>query len=220
MNCNGLFRGALFLSFALLFGTFSFAQSGVVQRVHRPVNDADVALLPGSVHPHVAQALDQGSVSANKHLNRMAIFFKPSAAQQRALDELLRQQQDPASPNYHKWLTPEQYGARFGMNSNDLTKVSTWLEAHGFHNIEISRSRNSVEFDGNAGQVAAAFTPPSINVVWNGETHYANTTSPQLARRLRRHSLGHHFAEQLPPAAQVGRAFHLQHLRKPLSGAG
>jgi len=180
MNRNGLFRSTVRLVVVLIIGTFSFAQSSPGQRITRPVSDADVARLPGGVHPHLAQAIDQGRLPANRPLNRMAIFFKPSAAQQSDLDQLLQQQQNPASPNYHKWLTPEQYGARFGMSSSDLTKVSTWLQTHGFRNISVSRSRTSLEFDGNAGQVAAAFHAPIHQFVLNGETHYANSTSPQL----------------------------------------
>ena len=38
-------------------------------------------------------------------------------AQQAALDRLLADQQTPSSPNYHKWLTPEQYADRFGLSS-------------------------------------------------------------------------------------------------------
>jgi subtilase family serine protease len=110
----------------------------------------------------------------------MSIYFKPTAAQQSDLDEFLRQQQEPASPNYHRWLTPEQFGARFGMSASDLAKVSAWLQAHGFSNITVSRSRTSIEFDGNAGQVATAFHAPIHQLVLNGETHYANISSPQL----------------------------------------
>lgn len=180
MNWNGVCRSAACLSFLLLVTTFCAAQTGAAVRINGTVDDSDVALLPGGVHPRIAQATDLGSVSANKPLHRLAMFFKPSAAQQSALDELLREQQDPASPNYRKWLTPEQYGARFGMNPTDLAKVSAWLESHGFQNIAVSRGRTSIEFDGNAGQAMAAFHTPIHRFVLNGQTHYANTASPRL----------------------------------------
>ena len=180
MNWNGVCRSAMCLFVALLAGTLSFAQTSPAARIGKPVNDSDVALLPGGVHPHIARALDQGSMPADQPLHRMAIFFKPSAAQQSALDKLLLDQQNPASPNYRQWLSPEQFGARFGMNPSDLTKVSTWLASHGFQNIAIARSRNSIEFDGNAGQAAVAFHTTIHRFVLNGETHYANTTSPRL----------------------------------------
>ena len=158
----------------------SVAQSAVAQRITKPVNDSDVALLPDGVHPHVGRAVDEGSVPANMPMQRMAIFFKPSAAQQADLDRFLEQQQDPGSPNYHKWLTPEQYADRFGMNTNDLAKVSAWLQSRGFRNINVSRGRTSIEFDGTAGQASAAFRTPIHQLQYNGETHYANTASPQV----------------------------------------
>ena len=62
----------------------------------------------------------------------MSINFKPTDAQQAALKALLQAQQDPASPSYHKWLTPAQFGQQFGMSSADLAKVSAWLQQEGF----------------------------------------------------------------------------------------
>jgi subtilase family serine protease len=110
----------------------------------------------------------------------MAIFFNPSAAQQQQLQQLLADQQNPASPNYHKWLTPEQYGERFGMAQADLATVSAWLQAHGFQNVSTSRSRTSIEFDGTAAHVQAAFRTPMHRFLLNGKTHYANTAEPSL----------------------------------------
>ena len=104
MNRNRFFCCAAVSLFLLLLVSFSFAQSTVGPRITRAVSDADVALLPGSVHPHVAHAIDQGSVSPNMPMQPMAIFFKPTAAQQADLDKLLAQQQDPGSANYRKWL--------------------------------------------------------------------------------------------------------------------
>ena len=180
MNRNRVFCSTALVLFLLVLVSFSSAQSTVASRITRAVNDSDVALVPGGVHPHVANAVDQGRVSPKMPMQRMAIFFKPSASQQAALDQLLEQQQDPNSPNYRKWLTPEQYADRFGMSPSDLAKVTGWLQSHGFSNITISRSRNSIEFDGNAGQAAAAFRTPIHQVQYHGETHYANITSPQL----------------------------------------
>ena len=180
MNRNRFSCCAAVILFSLIGISFSFAQSSVAPRITRSVSDSDVALVPGGVHPQVARAVDQGSVSPNMPMQRMAIFFKPSSAQQSALDQLLQQQQDPNSPNYRNWLTPEQYGERFGMNPSDLAKVTVWLQSHGFRNVTVSRSRNSIEFDGNAGQASAAFRTPIHQVQYRGETHYANTASPRV----------------------------------------
>ena len=180
MNRNRFSCCAAVILFSLIAVSFAFAQSSVAPRITRSVSDSDVALLPGGVHPHVARSVDQGSVSPSMPMQRMAIFFKPTAAQQTALDQLLQQQQEPNSPNYRKWLTPEQYGNRFGMNPSDLAKVTVWLQSHGFRNVTVSRSHNSIAFDGNAGQASAAFRTPIHQVQYQGETHYANIASPQV----------------------------------------
>ena len=38
--------------------------------------------------------------------------FAPTADQQTALDELLVRQQTAGSPDYHRWLSPEEYARR------------------------------------------------------------------------------------------------------------
>jgi len=50
----------------------------------------------------------------------MKLVFRLTPAQQSSLDTLLRQQLDPASANYHRWLTPEQYADRFGLSVTEL----------------------------------------------------------------------------------------------------
>lgn len=180
MRWNRAFYLAAEAALLVVLSGFSFGQSSAAKRITAPVNDSDVALLPGSVHPRTSRAVDQGAVPSSMPLERMAMFFQPSKAQQQDLQKLLADQQDPASPNYHKWLTPEEYGARFGMNPSDLAKISQWLQARGFQNISVSRGLTSIEFDGTAGQVQAAFHTSIHRFVSNGATHYANTVNPSL----------------------------------------
>src|SRR5207248_74398 len=77
-------------------------------------------------------------------------------AQQADMDRLLSEQQDRSSPSYHKWLTPEQYAARFGMTPNDLAKVTSWLQSQGLRVNGVSRSRTEISFSGSVGQVEYA----------------------------------------------------------------
>lgn len=51
---------------------------------------------------------------------------------QAALEQLVNDQTNAASPNYHKWLTPAEVNARFGPSSADVARVSARLEAAGF----------------------------------------------------------------------------------------
>ena len=56
-------------------------------------------------------------------LNYVRLMLKPSAAQQTALDELLREQQTPGSPNFRKWLTPEQFAVLYGCLPDAQSKL-------------------------------------------------------------------------------------------------
>jgi subtilase family serine protease len=89
-----------------------------------------------------------------------SLVLSRTPAQQKALNQLAAAQQNPASPLYHRWLTPEQYAAQFGVAAADIAAVTTWLEQQGFTVSPVARSRNRIFFSGTAGQVANAFGAP------------------------------------------------------------
>jgi subtilase family serine protease len=112
------------------------------------------------------------------------MHFAITAAQQSRLQQILEAQQTRGSKEYHKWLTPEQYGQMFGLSSSDINKVTNWLQQQGFSNIEVARSRDSVSFSGNATLAQAAFQTSIQQYTVDGVTHFANSTAPQLPRAL------------------------------------
>jgi subtilase family serine protease len=118
---------------------------------------------------------DRGRTDTMKALSA-SIAFRLSPAQQADMGLLLHEQQDRTSPNYHKWLTPEQYAARFGMTSADLAKVTAWLQSQGLTIDSISRNRNEINFSGSVGQVEYALKTELHDYSINGEQHFANST--------------------------------------------
>ena len=99
---------------------------------------------------------------------------------QAALDQLLREQQTLSSPNYHKWLTPEQYADRFGASTSDITKISSWLQSEGLSVGDVSRARNWIWFNGTAGQVQSALHTNLRHYRVDGKLHFANATEPSV----------------------------------------
>src|SRR6266540_1406032 len=87
-------------------------------RINRIDNTRRVRI-PGHLHPSAISANDEGQVDPSFVLPSVTLALKPSDAQQVDLDKFLEQQQDPSSPNYHRWLTPEEYADRFGVSSDD-----------------------------------------------------------------------------------------------------
>ena len=103
----------------LLTSTLCLAQSPV-DRITAPIEFGLTVPLKGNLHGGARPEFDQGRVDGSMEMQAVSLVFKPSPAQQSALDQLLAQQQDRMSPNYHKWLTPVQFGDRFGTHSCSL----------------------------------------------------------------------------------------------------
>ena len=167
---------------ALLLATAVFcpAQIQPQDRILQSVDEGQISRMRGNMHPMARAEFDRGRLNPSLQLEGVALNFKLSASQQAALEKLLAEQQDPASPNYHQWLTPEQYAARFGMSQGDLDRVTTWLQSQGFTDIQVSRSHTRISFAGTVAQVEAALHTELHNYVMNGETHFANASEPAL----------------------------------------
>jgi subtilase family serine protease len=165
--------------FFLLLGVsalFQVSQAQVVlqDRINQPVDSASMSPLTGSLHPMATAEFDQGLADNAKVIQGMSINFKRSAAQEASLADLLKAQQDPGSPYYHKWLTQAEFGQQFGMSSADLDKVTGWLQQEGFTVTSVATSKNAISFSGNIAAVEGAFQTKIHNYSLNGETHFAN----------------------------------------------
>jgi subtilase family serine protease len=157
---------------------------GVAQRIGGAITVGARVTLAGSVSPPTAGAVDLSAASADQKLPLMSIYFAMTAAQQQALGQLLADQQNPASARYRQWLTPEQFGAQFGLSSADLAKVSGWLAAQGFTVGTVSRGGLFVQFSGTVAQANSAFGVELHNVLVNGEQHVANLSAVSLPAAL------------------------------------
>jgi subtilase family serine protease len=145
-----------------------------------PVDESRMVTLRGNVHPLAKPEFDQGIANPATRLDRMLLVLNSSPTQQSDLDALLAAQQDPNSPLYHQWLTPAEFGTRFGAKDEDLAQVTAWLTAQGFTVDEIFAGRRLVAFSGSAAQVTAAFRTPLHIFRANGTDHLANALDPQI----------------------------------------
>ncbi len=162
--------------------------------------------LPAGVPLQARSEFDQGAVEPSMKMNHITVLTVPSAAQQRAMNKLLADQQNPHSASYHKWLTPEQYADRFGLSSNDVKKISAWLGTQGFTVTEIARGRNWIVFSGTAAQVERAFQTEIHSFKVNDETHFANTTRPAIPAALSGIVSGFRGLDNFRPKSQAHRA--------------
>jgi uncharacterized protein (TIGR03437 family) len=136
--------------------------------------------LQGHVHPLARAANDAGRLDASAVISDVTLNFAPTAEQQAALDEFLANQQTPGSPDYHHWLTPEEFADRFGVSFSDMAAVKSWAEAQGLTVNSMARSRTWMSVSGTEVQMETAFRTELHRYVVNGETHFSNATSPAL----------------------------------------
>lgn len=155
-----------------LFVVASFAQQPA-ERIKTEIDDAQVVTIPGSHSPMARAENETGRMAAGTALHEINIDFSRTPAQEADLQALLAAQQDPTSPSYHQWLTPEEFGARFGVADADIAKVRSWLEKRGFTVDGVSRSKNRITFSGTVEEVEATFRTEMHYYKVDGETHFA-----------------------------------------------
>lgn len=164
----------------------SFACAALAQpdRIRGPITQSGSVALRGNVSPRAQPKNDRGPVEASFQLRYITLVLKPAQAQRAELDQLLEDQQNPASPEFRKWLTPEQYADRFGASRNDIDRISTWLKAQGFTVESTARGRNWIVFSGTAGQVETTFRTSVHRYDLDSETHFGNSNEPFIPQAL------------------------------------
>jgi len=170
-------RAAAILLAILLFALAIPAEQS---RITQAVDNGQRVALRGHIHPSARAEFDQGRVAPGMRLSSVTIQLAPTAAQQADLERLLKSQQTPGSPDYHGWLTPEQYADRFGVPPADIEKLETWLEGEGLQVASVTRARNAILADGSAAQFENAFHIELHHYLVNGELHYANVSEPTV----------------------------------------
>ena len=170
------------LLLASLFSTLSYAAAP--DRIAGALTGGPTVTLKGNVHHNALPKYDQGPADPALRLGYVTLLTVPTAAQQQALKQLLADQQDRRSPNYHKWLTAEQWADRFGLSHGDVRKLTEWLKSQGFTVQSVAHGRNWIVFGGTASQMRSAFGLEFHRYKVDGEMHVANANSPRIPAAL------------------------------------
>jgi len=140
-------------------------------------HSSDMVTLKGNHPPEAETSAAIGEADPNQVLS-MQIRFVPR--NQTELNQLLAEQQNPSSPNFHKWLKPGEYEQRFGASQSDLDAVAEWLRGEGFK-VE-STPGGYVAFSGTVAQAERGF---AIHIRRFGDGNsYANVDDPSIPARF------------------------------------
>jgi subtilase family serine protease len=92
------------------------------------------------------------------------------------LDAMVQQMYDKNSPNYHHWLTMEEYKTRFAPTAKESAAVRDFLTAHNMKVSTIDQNNHFVVAQGRVGDAQRAFNVQINRVMFNGVVHRVNAS--------------------------------------------
>ncbi|HVV01279.1 MAG TPA: protease pro-enzyme activation domain-containing protein, partial [Verrucomicrobiae bacterium] len=102
----------------------------------------------------VAKMTPLRNIESTRHL-QLAICLPLRNEQD--LDALLRDLQDPASTNFHRWLTPQEFTDRFGPTEADYQALESFAVSNGFKVTCRHPNRLILDVDADAATIQRAF---------------------------------------------------------------
>ena len=175
---------SLHLSFVFLTcATFLAAQSRPAL-IGRGIDENRRHSLTGNTRPEATPQNDQGAVAGDFPMEHMILQLARSGADEQAVKQYIDSLHDPASPNYHRWMTASEFGAAWGAAVADRAVVAQWLESHGFKVDSIAPGGMTIDFSGTAAQVREAFHTEIHYLNVNGVRHIANMSDPDIPEAL------------------------------------
>jgi len=149
----------------------SKVKSAAPARLLIPIDERDLVTLRGTVRKALTRDRDLGPVEDSMPMH-LYLVLQRTEGQQADLENLIARQQERTAPEYHKWLTPQQFGARFGAHPDDIAKLTNWLGSHGLQVRSVLNNGSMIDFAGTAGQIREAF---------HTEMHYWNMPNGRFA---------------------------------------
>jgi len=149
-------------------------------RIAGEIDNKQRVTLTGHLNPRAPAENELGRVSPSFAVTYVTVELAKTESQQAELDQLLANQQNPASPEYHHWLTPEEYGQRFGVSDADIATLTSWLKTQGFSIAGVASGKDWIAVNGTAAQVESAFQVELHHYLVDGAMHFANANEPSV----------------------------------------
>lgn len=149
-------------------------------RIVASIDESKLVTFQGGVPLLARSEFDLGRTPASTQMTSVRLVLSRSAQQEAALDKFMGEQLDPSSPNYHHWLTPQQFGQLYGPADSDMATLVTWLETRGFTVQPVAPGHTSIAFSGSVSQIEAAFHTEIHSFNANGVEFLSNVSSPSI----------------------------------------
>lgn len=107
------------------------------------------------------------------------------------LEKLIDEQDDPSSPNYHKYLTTDEFKATYSPDQADVDAVTDWAKSNGLTVVDVSDNRTLIEIEGTTEQFEKAFQVKlnryrlQRSAAMGGPVEYtSNAADPRIPNKL------------------------------------
>ena len=152
--------------------------------VTRTIDDHAMSSLRSS-HPQFLDQIQPGeALPGSTPLDHMQLVLRRNSQREQALESLIGQIHDPRSSQFHRWLTPEEYGETFGVSDSDMVAVKSWLLSQGFTINTIYPNRMQIDFSGTAGLVNHAFHTQENRYRIGNNDYFANASDISIPAAL------------------------------------
>ncbi len=136
---------------------------------------------------HTPSKVLNGTATLVSHYNpaqmlRLALAVQPPhmAEEEQFIKELVTK----GSPGFHKFLTQEEWNARFGPSVEDEQAVVDWAQSVGLTVTHRYPNRLLVDVEGTAGTIEKAFGVTINNYQFGDEVDFSNDRDPAIPTNL------------------------------------
>jgi len=151
----------------------------------------ETVLLTGHVPAWATGANDAGAASSETRLHLIFVLRRDPVLQT-AFEQRLAAQQETASQEFHRWLTPQQIGSLYGPTQHDLDALTDWLRGEGITIERISASRVLIDATASVATASRVFAtgfhrfhlqPGPVQETWAQETRAQETRVQETGRQ-------------------------------------
>jgi Pro-kumamolisin, activation domain len=148
--------------------------------ITQPIDETKLVRLARNTRPEANAKNDRGAEPDGFLMDHMLLQLKRDPQVEQEFAAYVETLTDKSSPNFRHWMMAEEQGVKYGLDLQDIDKITGWLQSHGFTVGHVYPNRMLIDFSGTAGQIRDAFHTEIHQLDVHGESHYSNMSDPKI----------------------------------------
>jgi subtilase family serine protease len=148
------------------------------------IDESRRVILRGNTRPEARREHDRGRVPDGFPLEHMLLQLRRPPELQQEFDTYVDSLTSGKSPNFHKWLAPEEVGTSYGLSERDLRHIELWLRRHHIRVNFVYPNHVLMDISARADELREAFHTDVHFLDVRGEKHFANMNDPEIPEAL------------------------------------